>query len=201
MSSRPQHSPLAQIHPSAHVADTAVLVGTVTVGPESVICHGAVLVAEGGCIEIGRNTIVMENSVLRSTQFNDCKVGDNVMIGPNCHLSACRIDNEVFVATGVSVFNGAHIEQGAEVRINAVVHLSTRVPSDATVPIGWIAVGNPAQFFSPDQHDAIWAVQKGLNFPMKVFGVDREASAQDSAVKRITDRYSQFLLRRFHGGD
>lgn len=201
MNTRPQHSTLAQIHPSAYVADTAVLVGPVVVGAESVVCHGAVLVAEGGRIEIGHNTIVMENSVLRSTQFNDCTVGDNVMIGPNCHLTACRIDSEVFVATGVSVFNGAHVEQGAELRINAVVHLSTRVPSDATVPIGWIAVGNPAQIFSPDQHEAIWAVQKGLNFPMTVFGVDREATADDSVVKRMTDRYSRFLLRQYRSGN
>jgi carbonic anhydrase/acetyltransferase-like protein (isoleucine patch superfamily) len=199
MNSRAQRSALAQIHPSAHVADTAVLVGPVTVGPESVIGHGAVLVAEGGRIEIGRNTIVMENSVLRSTRMDDCAIGNNVMVGPHCHLSGCRIDDEVFVATGVSVFNGARIEQGAELRINAVVHLSTRVPSGATVPIGWVAVGDPAQIFPPDQHDAIWAVQKTLNFPMKVFGVDRDAQDGDGVVKRITDRYSRFLLRQNQG--
>lgn len=199
MNARIPLSPLAQIHPSAHVAETAVLVGAVTIGPESVIGHGAVLVAEGGRIEVGRNTVVMENSVLRSTRFDDCTIGRNVMVGPHCHLSGCAIGDEVFVATGVSVFNGARVETGSELRINAVVHLGTRIASGTTVPIGWVAVGDPAQLFSADRHDEIWAVQKGLNFPMKIFGVDREAAADDSVVKRITDRYTRFLLRQGRG--
>ncbi|MCW8197503.1 gamma carbonic anhydrase family protein [Verminephrobacter aporrectodeae subsp. tuberculatae] len=199
MNSRTRRSARANIHPSAHVAETAVLDGAVTVGPQAVICHGAVLVAEGGCISVGHSSIVMENSVLRSTSFADCTLGNNVLVGPHCHLSGCQIEDEVFVATGVSIFNGAHVGQGAELRINAVVHLSTRVPCGATVPIGWVAVGDPAQILPPDQHDAIWAVQKGLDFPMKVFGVDRQAAAQDSVVKRITERYAQFLLRRNKG--
>jgi hypothetical protein len=30
------------------------------------------------------------------------------------------------------------------VRINGIVHLKTRLPADAVVPIGWVAVGDPA---------------------------------------------------------
>lgn len=160
-----QRFPQAQIDPSAHVAESAILVGPVTIAAQAVIAHGAVLSAEGGRISVGRNSIVMENSVLRSTRFDDCLLGEHVLVGPHCHLSGCVIGDEVFVATGVSVFNGAHVGQGAELRINAVVHISTRIACGATVPIGWVAVGDPAQLFAPDQHEARLARAANAGLP------------------------------------
>ncbi len=185
-----------KIDPSAYVAPNAVIVGDITVGPESCISYGAVLVADGGTIALGRNSVIMENSVIRSSKYNDCIIGDNVMVGPHCHLSGCHIENEVFIATGVSVFNGAHIRTLSELRINSIVHVGTHLDVESTVPIGWIAVGNPAQIFPPDQHDEIWRVQKELNFPKNVFGVLRTTPSPDSLIKQMTNKYSRFLLRQ-----
>ena len=39
------------------------------------------------------------------------------------------------------------------------------LPAGATVPIGWIAVGDPAEILPPDQHERVWAIQKPLDFP------------------------------------
>ncbi len=54
-------------------------------------------------------------------------------------------------------------------------------------------MGNPAQLFSADQHDAIWAVQQPLDFPGYVFGVDRNS---DGVMRQITERYAAFLARQ-----
>ena len=54
-----------------------------------------------------------------------------------------------------------------------MVHLKTRLAPGTTVPIGWIAVGDPAALFPPEAHDAIWARQEPLDFPREVYGVDR----------------------------
>ena len=89
------------------------------------------------------------------------EVGNAVLIGPHTALFGCTIEDEVFLATGTRVFHLAVVRKRAEVRVNAVVHLKTVVPQEATVPIGWIAVGDPARILSPDQHDAIWAILSG----------------------------------------
>lgn len=191
--SQPKATP--KIDPSAYVSSSAVLVGDVTIGADTYIAHGAVLVAEGGPVTIGKHCVVMENSVIRGTAHDPCTLGDHVLVGPQCHLTGCRIDDASFIATGASIFNGAHIHTGAEVRINAVVHILTDVEAGGTVPIGWVAVGNPAQYFAADQHEKIWAVQKPLDFPRHVFGVDRTS---DGVVEQMTERYSRFL-RRLHG--
>lgn len=181
------------IDPTARIASSAVLDGNVSIGAGTVVGHGAVLIAEGGALVIGENCIVMENAVIRSTSHDDCRIGNHVMVGPHCHLTGCRIDDEVFVATGASVFNGARIGKGAEIRINGVVHIKTVVEPGATVPIGWIAVGDPAQYFSPDQHEQVWNVQKDLDFPRYVFGVDRES---EGVVRQMMERYARFLRER-----
>lgn len=187
-----------KIAPTARIASSAVLEGNVSIGAGTVIGHGAVLVAEGGALTIGENCIVMENAVIRSTAHDDCHIGNHVMVGPHCHLTGCRIDDEVFVATGASVFNGARLGKGAEVRINGVVHIKTALEPGATVPIGWIAVGDPAKLFSPDQHDELWAVQKELDFPRYVFGVDRES---EGVVRQMMERYARFLRQQQVGDE
>lgn len=187
-----------KIAPTARIASSAVLEGNVSIGAGTVIGHGAVLVAEGGELSIGENCIVMENAVIRSTAHDDCHIGNHVMVGPHCHLTGCRIEDEVFVATGASVFNGARLGKGTEVRINGVVHIKTVLEAGTTVPIGWIAVGDPAQLFSPDQHDQIWDVQKDLDFPRYVFGVDRES---EGVVRQMMERYARFLRKQQVGDE
>ncbi len=184
------------IDPSAYLAPNAVIVGKVTIGSGAVISYGAVLVADGGAITVGKNTVVMENTIIRSSNYSDCLVGNNVMVGPHCHLSGCHIEDEVFIATGVSVFNGAYVKKWSELRINSIVHVGTYLDEGSTLPIGWIAVGNPAQSFPPDKHDEIWRLQKELNFTKNVFGVSNSGSSSDSLIKQMTDKYSSFILKQ-----
>jgi carbonic anhydrase/acetyltransferase-like protein (isoleucine patch superfamily) len=133
------------IDPTARIAPTAVICGDVSVGPETSIGFGAVLTAESGPIVIGRQCVIMENAVVRGTKRHPVSIGDHVLVGPGAYLSGCVIRDCVFLATGARVFNGAIVGARAEVRINATVHLLTKVPEDATVPIGWVAVGDPAR--------------------------------------------------------
>lgn len=67
------------------------------------------------------------------------RIGDHCLIGPLSSISGATIGDEVFVATGVRIFNGAQIDRGSEVRINAIVHLRTHLGEGSTVPIGWVA--------------------------------------------------------------
>jgi carbonic anhydrase/acetyltransferase-like protein (isoleucine patch superfamily) len=175
-----------RIAPSAYVAPTAVVCGDVVIGEDTRILFGAVVTAEGGSVEIGASCIVMEQAVIRGRAQQPTRVGDHVLVGPHAHVNGATIEDEAFLATGVSVFPGARVGRGSEVRINAVVHVNTVLARETTVPIGWIAVGDPAQLFSPDRHDELWPVQRDLDFPGTVFGLPRE----DATMTAVTERYS-----------
>jgi carbonic anhydrase/acetyltransferase-like protein (isoleucine patch superfamily) len=161
------------IHPEAYVAPTATVCGDVRLAAGCRIMHGAALVAEEGGIEVGSDGIVLENAVIRATGGHPVRIGRHCLVGPQAHLVGCVLEDEVFVATGAAIFHGARLGRGAEVRIHGVVHLQTVLAAGAVVPIGWVAVGDPAQIFPPHEHEKIWAVQKPLNFPLTAYGIDR----------------------------
>jgi carbonic anhydrase/acetyltransferase-like protein (isoleucine patch superfamily) len=183
-----------RIHPTAYVAPNATVSGDVTVGPESRILFGAVLTDEGGAVVVGSRCVVMEQAVLRGTHAHPLQLADHVLVGPHAHLTGCTVEDSVFVATGASVFNGARIGARSTVRINGVVHIKTVLAPDAIVPIGWVAVGDPARILPPEAHDEIWAVQGPLNFSKTVFGLDPAPPGETNMPERMR-RYTGALGR------
>lgn len=177
------------VHPDAWVAPNAVVCGNVSVGQGCRIMYGAQVIAESGSIAVGRDCIIMENAVLRSSARHALTIGNHCLIGPNAHVVGCVVEDEVFIATGAAVFHSARLGKGSEVRINGVVHLKTHLAAGEMVPIGWVAVGNPAQVLPPDQHERIWEIQEPLDFPQAVYGFERSADL----MKKITRRLSETL--------
>ncbi len=134
-----QHGEKApNIHSTAYIAPNATICGDVTIGENTQVLFGDVIVAEGGAGNIGANCVIMENAVIRGTSRHHTDIGNNVLIGPHAHLSSCTVEDSVFLATGCNVFNGARIETRTTVRIHGIVHVKTVVPADTVVPVGWL---------------------------------------------------------------
>ena len=185
------------VDPEAWVAPDATLCGDVEIGPGCRVMHGARIIAEAGStIRLGARVIVMENAVIRAGRRHPCRIGDHCLVGPGAHIVGAEIEDEVFLATGVSVFHGARIGRGSGVRVKATVHLRTRLEPGSVVPIGWVAIGDPAQILPPDRHDAIWAVQQPLDFYDWVYGVPR---GTPGLMVEVTGRLAQSLGA--HGAD
>jgi carbonic anhydrase/acetyltransferase-like protein (isoleucine patch superfamily) len=183
-----------EIDPSAFVAPTATVCGDVRIGEGSRIMHGASVIAEGGSIEIAGNCIILENAVVRSTAKYSAKIGNYCLIGPNAHVVGCTLEESVFIATGAAIFHGACLESGSEVRVHGVVHLRTRLLKNSVVPIGWIAVGDPAKILPPNEHEEIWKIQKDLNFPLSVYGVKRPPEGETNMpeiCRRLSEIYGK----------
>ena len=179
------------LDPTAYVAPTATICGDVRIGAHCRIMFGTSIIAEGSSIEIGAHCIVLENAVSRSTPLHLTRIANHCLIGPNAHLAGCTVEDEVFIATGAAIFHGAILRARSEVRINAVVHLKTELAEEATVPIGWVAVGTPAALLPPNEHQKIWAIQKPLNFPLSVYGFDRGEASMIKQGPRAGESHSR----------
>jgi len=59
------------------------------------------------------------------------------------------------------------------------VQVNTVIDPRTVVPIGWVAVGNPASILPAEKHDEIWAIQRELDFVGTVYGVGNDASMRD----------------------
>jgi carbonic anhydrase/acetyltransferase-like protein (isoleucine patch superfamily) len=106
--------------PTARVAPTATVCGDVVIGANTSIGFGAVIVAESGPVKIGANCVIMDTAVLRGVKRSPLTLGDNVLVGPRAYLTGCTVEDDVFLATGCTVFNGARIGRKSEVRINGI---------------------------------------------------------------------------------
>jgi carbonic anhydrase/acetyltransferase-like protein (isoleucine patch superfamily) len=171
---------------SAYVAPSAVLCGAVVLGEGSRVLHGAVLTAENGEVHLGQNSVVMENALVRGRADHPALIGDAVLVGPHAHVNGATVEDEVFIATGAALFPGSVAGARAELRINSVLQVNSRLQPGTVLPIGWIAVGDPAQLFSPDRHEELWEIQRGLDFPGTVYGVPRGTSMRDIMSRQST---------------
>ena len=121
------------------LAPTAVVIGSVTVGPNTSIWPGAIVRGDYGWIRIGANCSLQDNVVLHSSAENPCVVGNGVTVAHSAIVHACRIGDECLVGAGSIVFDGARIGRHSILGIGAVI------PSGKRIPPRSVAVGVPAQ--------------------------------------------------------
>ena len=79
---------MPDIAADAFVHPDAVVIGSVTIGPESSVWPCAVLRGDEGEIRIGAQTSIQDNSVLHTTPEIPTVVGDRCVIGHIVHLEA-----------------------------------------------------------------------------------------------------------------
>jgi carbonic anhydrase/acetyltransferase-like protein (isoleucine patch superfamily) len=125
------------IDATAYVHPDAVIIGAVSIGPESSVWPHAVLRGDDGEIRIGARSSIQDCTVLHTTQDDPTIVGDECVIG---HI----VRDRAMVANGAIVLHRSVIGTGAIVAANAVVLY------DVDVPPGALAVGAPATI-KPDR--------------------------------------------------
>ncbi|QEV16440.1 gamma carbonic anhydrase family protein [Streptomyces alboniger] len=190
------HSPT--VHPEARVAPTAVVSGAVTIGPGAVVLDGAVITAESASVEIGAESIVMENAVVRGAGSHPAVIGERTMIGPGTHITGARIGGECMIATHSSVFNGAHLDDGVLVAIGAIVHVGTRLLEGDRVPMQHIAVGDPAEIYPPERAAEAHRAVERIGFTTQVFGHDTGDLSFRESMAWLCGTYSRALRRHGH---
>lgn len=127
------------IDPTAFVHPDAVLIGNVTVGPESSIWPTTVLRGDHGMIRVGAQTSVQDGTIVHCTSTLDTVIGDRCTVGHNAHLEGCTIEDNCLIGSGSVVLHEAVIRTGALVGANALV------PNGTEVPAGAMALGVPAK--------------------------------------------------------
>lgn len=127
------------IDPTAFVHPDAVIIGDVTIGPESTVWPAAVLRGDHGAIRVGARTSVQDGSVIHCTAELDTVIGDDVTIGHRAHLEGCTIEDQALVGSGSVVLHRALVRRGALVGAQALVTNDTEVPERA------LALGVPAK--------------------------------------------------------
>ncbi len=82
-----------KIHSTAYVAPNATIGGDVTIDAGTAVLYGAVVVAEGSPVTVGKDCVVMENAVVKSTPKFALKLGDECFVGPHATVIGVTLAN------------------------------------------------------------------------------------------------------------
>ena len=127
------------VHPTAWVADSAEVVGRVTLAENASVWYGAVLRGDNDRITVGANSNVQDGSVLHTDHDVPLTIGANVTIGHQVMLHGCTIGDGSLVGIQSVVLNGARIGR------NCLVGAGSLVTEGKEFPDGVLIVGRPAK--------------------------------------------------------
>jgi carbonic anhydrase/acetyltransferase-like protein (isoleucine patch superfamily) len=133
------------IHPSAWIAPTAVVIGETVIKADTAILFHCVLRGDINRIEIGLRSNIQDQSMLHVGDDWPCIVGNDVTVGHCVLLHGCVVEDGCLIGMGARVLNGAVIGRGSIVAAGAVV------PEGMHVPPGSLVAGVPAQLKGPVQ--------------------------------------------------
>jgi len=122
-----------QVDPSVFVAPGAVVVGDVTIGPESSVWFAAVIRGDTEAIRIGARTNVQDGAVLHADPGFPCTLGNDVTVGHGAIVHGATVDDNVLIGMRAVVMNGARVGAGSIVAVGAVVTEGTQVPPNSLV--------------------------------------------------------------------
>lgn len=138
-----------KIGENCYMAETAAIIGDVTIGNDCSIWFSTVLRGDVNSIKIGNKVNIQDGAVIHTLYKRSVTtIGNNVSIGHNATIHGATICDNCLIGMGATILDGAVVESGAIVAANALVTSGMRVES------GCIYAGVPAKKIkevSPEQ--------------------------------------------------
>lgn len=141
---RPHAGKAPRLGAGVWLADDAVVIGDVDLGPAASVWYGVVLRGDVNSIRIGARTNVQDLSVVHVTGgSHPTVIGEEVTVGHRVVLHGCTVHDRCLIGIGAVVLDGAEI--GPE----AMVGAGSLVPPGMRVPPRTLVMGTPARVKRP----------------------------------------------------
>ncbi len=126
--------------PTAYVAPGASVIGDVEMATESSLWFGGVIRGDVNYVRIGARSNIQDGTVIHTaTRDGPTLIGEDVVIGHQCLLHACILEDACMIGMGAVVMDYSVVETGAWVAAGALVPPNKRVKS------GEMWMGTPAK--------------------------------------------------------
>ena len=122
-----------------YVADSASVIGAVTLHNQTSIWFGAVLRGDIEPIIVGERSNIQDNSVAHTSRDQPVILGDDVTVGHKVTLHGCRVGNNCLIGMGAILLDGCEIGD------NCIIGAGSLIGQNRKIPAGSLAVGTPAK--------------------------------------------------------
>jgi carbonic anhydrase/acetyltransferase-like protein (isoleucine patch superfamily) len=134
---------------SVFIADTATVIGDVSLGDHSSVFFGSVLRADINTITVGERSNIQDLCCLHVGDEYPCIVGNDVVVGHNVVLHGCTVEDAVLVGIGAIVLNGAKIGYGS------IIGAGTLITRGTVVPPYSLVLGSPGKVVKAITEDEV----------------------------------------------
>ena len=141
-----------EVHSSAYVADSAQVIGEVSLAEDSSVWYGSVIRGDSDRISVGAGSNIQDASVLHADKGYPLTIGERVTVGHQVMLHGCTIGDESLIGIGAVVLNGARIGR------HCLVGAGSLVTEGKEFPDGSMILGSPAKVvrqLTPEQIEGL----------------------------------------------
>lgn len=146
---------ITRIHPTVFVAETATIVGDVTIYPDASIWFGAVIRGDADKIVIGEGTSVQDGAVIHCDANLPTTIGKRVTIGHCAVIHGATIADNVLIGIGAIVLNGATVGEYSIVAAGALV------PEGKEIPPRSLVIGVPGKVLREVTQEEVQRIEDG----------------------------------------
>ncbi|QTF92120.1 gamma carbonic anhydrase family protein [Halomonas sp. BM-2019] len=147
-----EHRP--EIQDDVYVAETADVIGQVTLKAGASVWYQAVLRGDTDHLEVGEHSNIQDGAVLHADPGFPLRVGKGVTVGHQAMLHGCTIGDGSLVGIQAVILNGAVIGENCLVAAGAVVKEGAEFPPNSLI------VGAPAKVLRELSPEAIEGLKK-----------------------------------------
>lgn len=148
---------IIKIHPSVFIAETATVIGDVTIGKESSVWYSAVLRGDAAPITLGEGTNVQDNAVIHVDVGEPTHIGKRVTIGHGAIVHAAIIEDQVLIGMGAIILSRAKIGSLSIIAAGSVV------PEGKAIPPRSLVMGVPGKIVRHVTDEEIAKIQAGAD--------------------------------------
>ncbi len=144
-----------KIHPTAFIAETATVVGDVTIARDSSVWFSAVLRGDAAPITLGEGTNIQDNATVHVDEGFPSHIGKRVTVGHGAIIHGATVEDDVLIGMGAIILNGARIGS------HSIIAAGSVVPEGKEIPPRSLVMGVPGKIVRHVNDDEVARIEEG----------------------------------------
>ncbi len=167
-----------KIHETVFVAESAEVIGDVTIGKDSSIWFHAVVRGDVNRIRIGERTNIQDGCILHVTrETHPLILKHGITVGHGVTLHGCTIESNTLIGIGCILLDGSEVAEDTIIGAGSLVTEGTRIPS------GVLAFGRPAKPYRDLTDQEIKRIRQSAVHYMQEKEIYREGREPESELQ------------------